>query len=130
MSTLDLALKYIRRGWNPTPVPYKGKAPSGEGWQKRVITEDNAAQFFNGATQNIGVVLGQTSSGLTDVDLDCAEAIKVAPFLLPETRATFGRPGKRASHYLFRTTLADAAQKAVHKFVDPIKKDTLVELRV
>src|SRR4051812_26919122 len=114
----------------PTPIPHKGKAPIGEGWQLRVITEETAPQFFNGAAQNIGVVLGPTSSGLTDVDLDSPEAIAAAPYLLPQTQAIFGRPGKKSSHYLFRTALADTATKAVHKFGDPVKKDTLVELRV
>src|SRR4051812_16580684 len=98
----ELALKYIQRGWNPVPVPYKGKAPVGEGWQLRRITEETVSQFFNGAAQNIGVLLGPTSGGLTDVDLDCAEAIATAPYLLPQTGSIFGRPGKKSSHYLYR----------------------------
>ena len=112
MNSLDIALSYIRRGWNPIPVPHKAKGPTDRGWQTRIITEENAPQFFNGKVQNVGVNMGSTSGGLTDVDLDCLEAIAIAPYLLPQTNAIFGRPGKRDSHYLYSTGLADTLDKA------------------
>src|SRR4051794_30100007 len=129
-SPLDLALRYIRRGLNPVPIPFKAKGPTDKGWQERVITAENAPQFFNGQAQNIGVILGPTSGGLTDIDLDCPEAIAVAPYLLPETHAVFGRPSKPRSHYLYYTSLAETAGKATHKFQDPAGNAVLVELRV
>src|SRR3954453_6060143 len=115
-SPLDLALRYIRRGWNPVPIPFKAKGPTDNGWQERVITAENAPQFFNGQAQKIGVILGPTSGGLTDVDLDCPEGIAVAPDLLPETHAVFGRPSKPRSHYLYKTSLARTADKATLQF--------------
>src|SRR4051812_11921264 len=129
-SLRDIALRYAQRGWNPVPIPFKAKGPTDNGWQERVITAENAPQFFNSQAQNIGVILGPTSGGLTDVDLDCPEGIAVAPDLLPETHAVFGRPSKPRSHYLYKTSLAGTADKATLQFRDPTNKATLVELRV
>ena len=67
-AALDVALDYIKRGWNPVPVPFRSKAPIGEAWQKRVIEEKTAADYFNCDQQNIGVVMGPSSHGLTDVE--------------------------------------------------------------
>src|SRR3954447_23916111 len=129
MTPLEIALRYIRRSWNPVPIPYRAKGPTVRGWQKRVIDETSAPRYFNGAAQNVGVVLGPTSKGLTDVDLDCAEAIALAPYLLPKTDAVFGRPSKRDSHYLYKTALAESVEKAVVAFDAP-GKQRIVELRV
>ena len=46
------------------------------------ITTEGAAQYFNGASQNIGVLLGD-KFGSTDVDCDCSEAITAAREMLP-----------------------------------------------
>jgi hypothetical protein len=140
------ALAYAKRGWNPVPLPYKTKKPVDDGWQNRVIREDDVPRYFNGHAQNIGVIMGPSSGGLTDVDLDCPEAIAIAPFILPRTGAIFGRPSARAAHWLYKTDLATkegddetrAGDKAVLKFADSKlfrsrqkdKKATLVELRV
>ena len=150
MSALSVARSYIGRGWNPVPVPYKSKKPIGEGWQLRVIDDSNVAQHFNGRQQNVGVLMGMSSGGLADVDLDCPEAIAMASFILPKTGAIFGRQSARFAHWLYRSDLAepedkdaagDTAQtddsKAVLKFVDFTRfrartgeKSTVVELRI
>jgi len=128
---LDVALGYIKRGWNPLPVPYRTKIATSDSWQTRVITAETASRYFNGGPQNIGVVLGPTSSGLTDVDLDCREAIILAPAILPKTNAVFGRPSKPDSHHLFVTDLAVTAETAALQFRHPGgTKDMLVELRI
>jgi hypothetical protein len=129
-TALDLALDYIKRGWNPVPVPFRSKVPIGEAWQKRVIEEKTAADYFNCDPQNIGVVMGPSSHGLTDVDLDCAEAVAIAPYLLPQTQAIFGRSSKRASHWLYRTALAGSNDTAAIVFDDPTSKARLLELRI
>ncbi|MGX9979614.1 AAA family ATPase [Methylobacterium fujisawaense] len=129
-SAFDIARSYVLRGWNPVPIPFRTKGPKDAGWQDRIITEATVGRFFNGAAQNIGVVLGTSSGGLTDVDLDCPEAIAAADDLLPDTAAIFGRPSKPRSHWLYQSTLAETAGKANIKFTDPIGKDTLVELRI
>jgi hypothetical protein len=78
-------------------------------------------------------MMGMTSGGLTDVDLDCAAAIAVAPYILRCTGAIFGRPSKRASHRLYVTTLATAMDIAAITFDDPTRKKAgarLVEMRI
>jgi len=112
VTSLDIARSYIKRGWNPIPIPHRSKRPADKGWQERIIDEASAPQYFNGRDQNIGIMLGPTSKGLTDVDLDCLEAVLAAPHLLPETNTVFGRPSKRSSHYLYRTDLAKTLGKA------------------
>jgi P4 family phage/plasmid primase-like protien len=128
-SPLDLARDLIRRGWNPLPLPYRGKKPLDREWQHRIIDEAKAPQFFNGKQMNVGVVLGQSSKGLTDIDLDCAEAIELAPYLLPPTDAIFGRSSSPASHWLYTTSLSETESSAVIPFKDP-SGAMIVELRI
>ncbi|WP_244568039.1 bifunctional DNA primase/polymerase [Bradyrhizobium erythrophlei] len=95
------------------------------------MTKDNIAKHFNGAKLNVGVQLGPNSKGLTDIDLDCDEAIQLAPYFLPKTPAMFGRKSKATSHLLY--TIDDApTDKAVLKLTDKIGKDAkgIVELRM
>src|SRR4051812_5938377 len=125
---LDIAIRYIRRGWNPVPIPHRAKKPTDHGWQHRIIDEASAPRFFNGKAQNVGIILGPSSGGLTDVDLDCPEAVALAPYLLPETGMIFGRASNPASHYVYVTHLGETSDKAVIAFGEP--KDRLLELRV
>jgi hypothetical protein len=129
MTPLDIALSYIDRGWNPVPVPFKSKVPSGDNWQTRICEKTNAAQLFNGNPMNVGVLLGITSHGLTDVDLDCPEAVAIAPYVLASTDAIFGRPTNRSSHWLYETDLSVESDQAAVQFRAPDGK-MLVELRI
>ncbi|CAM2781169.1 hypothetical protein JHFBIEKO_2258 [Methylobacterium mesophilicum] len=130
MTTLSIAVDYIRRGWMPIPVPFKTKGPVLPNWKDLHISEQNAARFFQYPDQNIGVILGPLSGGLTDVDLDCVEANALAGNLLPITDACFGRRTKPRSHWLYRTSLCETEGKARIAFNDPETGDTLVELRI
>jgi hypothetical protein len=134
-SALDIALRYIAEGWAPIPIPYMEKAPrtgdgsgAGPGWGNRRIDAASAPAWFNGAPQNIGVLLGEASGGLTDVDLDCEEAVRIAPYVLPRTRC-FGRASKRMSHWLYYTDLWKTTGKATIARKDAAKR-TLIECRV
>jgi hypothetical protein len=95
------AVAYIHRGCVPVPIPAREKGPRIPGWQNLRITEANAPRYFNGKC-NIGIILGEASGGLIDIDLDCHEAIDFAPNFLPETIAKFGRRSKPSSHWLYR----------------------------
>jgi RecA-family ATPase len=127
---LAIALAYIARGWAPVPVPHRSKNPGFDGWQKLRITAETASEHFNGMQQNIGVLLGAASGGLQDVDLDCPEALAVAPHFLPDTPATFGRKGAPGAHWLYK--IVDGA-RGTKPYVDPDIEDKneamLVELR-
>lgn len=129
-SARDIALGYIKRGWNPVPVPHRAKRPVLDEWQKLVVTADNASEYFyDDRPQNVGMILGPTSRGLTDVDCDSAESVTIAPYVLPRSQAIFGRESKRNSHYLYYTDIANAATKAVEKFSDPTTRAAIIELR-
>jgi hypothetical protein len=118
----DIALAYIKRGWNPVPIAFRDKRPTaGEGWQHLIIDEAMVAQYFNGAAQNIGVMLGANSHGLTDIDLDSPEAIALASYVLQATKSIFGRKTKRHSHWLYYTDLAINKDTACIKYSDPTK---------
>ena len=126
-SILDIALNYIARGWSIVPINHKEKAPKIKAWEKLDITPENAATSFNNAAANIGVLLGTRSGGLTDIDLDCAEAVTLAPHFLPHTNAVFGRASKPSSHYLY--VIDDALEKATEQLKDE-NKATIIELRM
>ena len=116
-----------------TPVEYRGKRPIGNGWQHRVIDAGNIAQYFNDTQLNIGVVLGPTSHNLTDVDEDADVAIRIGPYILPQTKARFGRASKRDSHRLYYTDLSATDRPATIAFDDPRKPEQqgrLIELRI
>jgi hypothetical protein len=126
---LEIVLEYIDRHWAPIPIPFKEKKPRITAWQKQRITRETAGQYFNSAAQNIGVILGPASGGLTDIDLDCSEAIGLVSYLLPQTGAIFGRASKRNSHWLYVTRLAEIDDKAAIRYGDPTGAGALLEVR-
>jgi hypothetical protein len=123
-TALDYARDYIRRGWSPTPIAKGTKRPRTPGWQRLRISEADAPRYF-GADCNIGIILGEASSGLIDLDLDCAEAIEFAPNFQMATDAIFGRKSNPHSHRLYYVE----GTAPTLKFEDPVSGDTLLELR-
>lgn len=102
MMSLDLARAYLRRGWSVIPVPHQSKAPTVKGWQRLRISEPELPTHFNGQPMNVGILLGEPSAWLVDVDLDHDQAVALAHDYLPPTDARFGRDGKPDSHWLYR----------------------------
>ena len=133
MNALEAALVYIDRGWNPVPNHFRSKQPINIGWDSQVIDKQSVRQYFHGGDQNVGVMLGPSPNGLTDVDLDCDEALKIAPYVLPPTGSVFGRRSSPASHWLYTTRLASDTKKAAIEFKDPnpdVKNSLLAEIRI
>ncbi len=128
MTTLDAALDYIARGWSPIPVPHRQKGPLLDAWQDIRINAETAHAYFNGAALNLGVILGKASGGLTDIDLDCREAIAAAGYILPRT-AVFGHASKPASHWVYRTNLCETQDRAAIKYMGSDKAG-LLEVRM
>lgn len=126
----EAAERYAARGWVPIPIPRGEKAPAFYRWQR--VTRDRALERFVDAESNVGILLGAPSAGLVDIDLDCAEAVELAPLFLPAT-ATFGRASKPRSHWIY-VAVGSATEKFVY---DTGKLDekgrairaTLLELR-
>src|SRR5438309_9648245 len=96
------ALSAVQRGWAPIPVPYREKGPHLEGWPDLRLTAETVPHYFDGGPQNVGVLLGAPSNGLTDADLDCPEAVRLAPLFLTATGCTFGRASKPRSHFVYQ----------------------------
>ncbi len=130
MTALDVAKDYLRRGWNPVPIPPGSKGPTGSRWQLASITVENVGLYFNGRDQNIGVQMGPKSHDLCDVDLDSLDAVRMAPYFLPETGTIFGRASKPRSHYIYTCTACTTTSNVVKHVGDRGKKDTIVELRL
>src|SRR5262249_22974295 len=122
-SSAEWAAQYAARGWKPIPIPRGTKGPRDEDWPK---LNYDPARDFNG--MNIGVQLGPVSGGLTDIDLDCVEAVALAPYFLPQTNAIFGRKSKPRSHWFYITDDPDH-EKATIKLTDDNKK-AIIELRM
>ena len=124
------AIAYAKRGWKPLPVSRKTKKPIGAGWQKKPFDLRN----FNGNAQNIGIQLGEASGGLCDVDLDCTEAIGLAPEFLPATGAIFGRNSKPCSHQLYVSVdlykTETTATIQYKEYIGGKQGPVLVELRI
>lgn len=131
-TVLDYARRYTTDyGWRVVPVPFKRKAPRLPNWNALALTADELPRYFNGAPQNIGVLLGDPSRNLIDVDLDCLEALQLAPFLLPPT-CSFGRKSKRLSHYLYYVDKAPKTERFQLGGRDSsgaVTSETLVEIR-
>lgn len=103
VTPLNAALRYIRHSWSPIPVPFQSKEPVIKGWPQLRITAENASQYFNGKPMNIGILVGEPSGWLVDIDLDHPLAVKYAPQHLPHS-ATFGRASKLKSHWVYFVT--------------------------
>ena len=116
---LDQARDYHRLGWALVPIP---------AGLKRSILRDWPNRRFGVAdldpTGNLAIWLGRYSGNLVDGDLDCEEAIELAPLYLPPTGAVFGRRSKPRAHWLYVSAGATFAT-----FGDPVARATLLELR-
>ena len=123
-TTRSAAQAYARMGWSVIPIPHQSKNPGFKGWEQMRLTVETLDQHFNGHPQNIGILLGEPSGWLIDVDLDHMLAVKLAPQFLPPTPAVFGRPGKPRSHWIYRVTAPAATKKFRSK-----SAGMLVELR-
>lgn len=101
MDTRDWAREYISNNW--LPIPLKGKIPANPDGRPMLNWTDfrpsDIENEFSGQATNIGI----RTDTLTDVDLDCPEAIALAPAILPKT-ATFGRSSAPQSHWVYTTS--------------------------
>jgi len=124
---LHSARKYIRRHWKVVPIRPNEKVPRWEGWQKQRIKESEVPDYFHEG-DNIGILWGEPSRWLVDVDLDCNAAVALAPNFLPKTDSVYGRETRPTSHYLYQSKDVKPM-----KFNDPESSDPeaacLLELR-
>ena len=99
---LAAAIEYHREGRLPVPVYFRGKRPTLQDWTRyRPDEEEVNRRFGNGNPLNVGILLGEPSGGLVDIDLDCQEARGLASEFLPATERIFGRFSSPRSHYWY-----------------------------
>jgi hypothetical protein len=122
-NTLDSAREYIRCGWTVLPIPRGEKEPRIQNWPNLRLAETDLPAHF-GNSENIGVILGEASGGLVDVDLDSPEAVVLADSFLPNTGFISGRASKRRSHRFYSCDPTPLP----HKFCDT-DGSCIVELR-
>lgn len=122
-SVKNAALDYRDRGYQVIPVPHRSKNPGIVDWpQLRLSREDVEKQFAD--QMNVGVLLGEPSGWIVDVDIDHPKALEIADQYLPQTPAVFGRPGNPRSHRIYRVTTPVATKKYKSK-----SAGTIIELR-
>ncbi len=92
------------------PVHHKTKRPKQCKWQKRTA-QDNNLDEFSGDT-SVGVVLGEASGNVVDIDLDSDITRKSAPYFLPPTGWIFGRKSERRSHWVSRMLASIASERS------------------
>ncbi|MCA1791970.1 MAG: AAA family ATPase [Thioalkalivibrio sp.] len=129
-TSLSTAQAAIERGWAPLPIPLGSKAPRIKDWPTlRFDSTVQLAEHFE--DRNVGLILGAASGGLVDVDLDCPEALALAPMLLPHTPMRHGRPSSPESHFWYQVDRPVSTER----FQDPTPgaategRGVLVELR-
>ncbi|MBA4174932.1 MAG: hypothetical protein C0511_20340, partial [Hyphomicrobium sp.] len=120
---IEAAIRLTRRGFRVVPVAKKSKRPISANWQDLRLSEDDLPAHIIG-DGNIGVLLGEPSGWLVDVDLDCDEAVGLAGQYLPPTAAVTGRPSRPGSH---RWYVCERATTLRHR--DPASGAMIVELR-
>lgn len=114
-AVVEAALDAYRRGLTPLPIPRHSKSPTMAGWttlrwpdpttdtgEGEDAVRTAFEEYTAGGSTNLGVLLGEASGDLIDVDLDHPAAQRLKSYLLPHTAAIHGRETSRKSHYWYR----------------------------
>ena len=120
----EAAMRYLDTLYVPIPVQFQAKETRRREWQNTKPADIDPDRDFPEPC-NIGLVLGDASAGLVDIDLDCDQAIRIADRFLPDTDLTWGRPGRPESHWLY--TVDNCGDRKV--FNGPGNESVLVEYR-
>ena len=108
----ECATLYAGMGLSIVPNQRGRKRPTVKGWPELRISSDEVSDYFEEG-ENIGVLMGEPSGGLVDIDLDCQEARAVANRFLPDT-LTSGRKNAPRSHRFFVSPGAKSRSWRVH----------------
>lgn len=131
MTPLEHARDLLGRGLAPIPIPFRSKKPVVKSWTKLRLTADDLSDHFNADPANVGVLLGEPSDWVVDVDLDHPRAVELADLFLPPTGMTWGRASKPRSHREYRLTRPAKTRKWYMPKLDTTSKKPpmIVELR-
>ena len=135
---IDAAVATFDRGFVPIPIGAGMKRPAVPSWTRLAYDDsDDVRARFQGWTDaghsNLGVLLGEPSDGLVDVDIDHPKAARLRDYFLPDTPARSGRAGSRASHYWYvcstGTTPGSTRQHLMPRNEEGKRGPVAVELR-
>lgn len=101
---LEAATHYRQREWSVIPVAHRSKQPTLPRWAQLRLTEADLLTHFGSGPMNIGLLTGEPSGWIVDIDLDHPRCVALADRYLPPTPAIFGRPGNPRSHRLYRVS--------------------------
>lgn len=124
------ALEAFKRGWQAVPIKHGGKKPHGFAWThtRRESAEQvrkDFEQYAKEGAPGVGLVLGEVSNNLLDVDLDHANALRLRD-LLPPTSMQTGRVGRARSHRWYVAKEDTLPPTRQYRLPD---KSMLIELR-
>src|SRR5215218_269085 len=120
---------YVEENFAVLPAEPGEKESRRKGWPNLILgAEDLDKEFPPGENLNIVRVNGENSGGHGDIDIDCEEGLKVAPYILPEGLRRFGREGQELGHVEIR--FADTVPCTTsYSIVDNADNKMVVELR-
>lgn len=112
-------------GAQPVPLAFRSKAAAAKGYERDGWEAPDVGHWRRG-NFGVGTKTGPKSKGMIDTDLDCPESIYFAPIFMPPTEAKIGRDTKWDSHMFY---MVPEPEFVGMKFIDPINKTTILELR-
>lgn len=118
--------KYYQTNFAYIPLKKNTKIPLQSNWQNRGASYDALGDFgLIPSDINVGILTGQASGGLIDVDLDGPYTIEAGALLLPVTGMVTGRNSRPASHRFYMSDGDTGTTRIKH----PDTSEMLVEIR-
>lgn len=99
----------MKRGFQAVPITDNAKRPYGSAWTHlRWESEEQVKASFDKWREEgaggVGLLLGEPSGGLVDVDLDHPKTMRMQDYFLPPSPMRTGRAGRPRSHRWFKVT--------------------------
>lgn len=139
-ASVEAAVEAVKRGYSPIPIHSHDKIPALSSWTRGIGTTDPDEvrdYFMKKATEeplaeNLGLLLGEPSGGLIDVDLDHPKTRRLKDHFLPRSPMRSGRPGRPGSHYWYHAeegTLQGYRKYTMPKTDEGKQGEVIVEYR-
>jgi Bifunctional DNA primase/polymerase, N-terminal len=109
---------YLASQWKPIRLEGDTKKPVDAGWPERWVSEEDLIAWFRGGG-GIGIQVGPVSDHINCIDLDSAEARRLASHFLPDTLKAGKEAEDLASHWVVRSEgvsylkIADGASEVI-----------------
>lgn len=106
-SVVRTAVTAVSKGFTPIPINERAKNPgmpswTRQRWETAQEAEERFEEWASKGMTNIGLLLGDASGGLVDIDLDHPRTARLKDYFLPPTSMRTGRPGRPGSHYWYK----------------------------